>query len=81
MHIRYTLTAYAVGIALLTNPLQAGGPILEEPEGTAEAVVAGDRDNKALPWIIGGIIVLGLLAGGGGSSDVCNTPEPETGGC
>ena len=81
MTIRYTLTAFATGIALLTGPLHAGGPVLEGEEPT---IVAPDRAHKINPLLIlGGIVLIGILAGGGSNGGaVCNgdeqvpTPEP-----
>lgn len=78
--MRLTLITAVTGIALLlTQPLQAGGPVIspEQIEGVAEAPPRGS--NKALPWIIGGLVVLAIIAGGG--SDPCNGPDttPEPG--
>jgi len=77
MTANQTILAAATGIALLlTAPVQAGGPVIIENTESAPVIVQDKRDNTAL-LILGGIIVLGLFAGGGPSEN-CFAPEPET---
>lgn len=82
MHLKLTAITIATGIALLTGPLHAGGPVLEGEEPT---IVSPDHDRKigVLPILIG-IGILAVLAGSGGG-DVCYgddpAPTPDDGGC
>lgn len=70
------MTRLAFILALLAAPAYAGGPVLVDPE---TAPVVRDRDN-ALPLILLGIVVAGIVLGGG--SDNCNdAPQPAPGGC
>ncbi len=66
------LTTLAVILALAT-PLHAGGPVLEDMTETAPM----PERNNALPWIIGGIIILGLIASGGDDAPVTPGPDPK----
>lgn len=66
-------------ILALAAPVHAGGPVITEDAYEAEP--APKHDRKALPYIIGAIVIAAILAG---QSDTCNQPEPETpvgGGC
>lgn len=81
MNIRYTLTAIATGIALLTSPAFAGGPVLVEEHYEAEPAPKLSAGEKAA-LAIGLLLVIALASGG--SSDVCNgdeQPVPEPGPC
>lgn len=70
------MTRLAFILALLAAPAYAGGPVLVDPE---TAPVVRDRDS-ALPLILLGIVVAGIVLGGG--SDNCNdAPPPAPGGC
>ena len=75
----YTLALCTV--FAFTDIASAGGIVLED---TAEsAPVVQPKRHNALPWIIGAVIIGGLLLGGGGS-DVCHgdeVPTPEPGPC
>lgn len=81
MNIRLTLTALATGIALLTSPGFAGGPVIVEDAYAAEAP-ATKRKVPAWVFLALGAVVVAAIAGGGG--DVCTaeevpvepTPEP-----
>ncbi len=66
------LTTLAAILALAT-PSFAGGPVIVED--MTETAPMQERNN-ALPWIIGGIIILGLIASGGGD-DAPVTPGPD----
>ena len=71
------MTRIALILALLAAPAYAGGPVLVDPE--VPVSTARDRDN-ALPLILLGIVVAGIVVGG--SSDNCNdAPLPAPGGC
>lgn len=71
------MTRIAFILALLAAPAYAGGPVLVDPE----VPVSTTRDrNAALPLILLGIVVAGIVLGGG--SDNCNDePQPAPGGC
>lgn len=73
MNIRYTLTAIATGAALLlTAPVQAGGPVIED---AAEAAPLVRSHNNRLVPILFGLAVAAILLGGGSDSP-CNGDEP-----
>lgn len=70
------MTRIAFILALLAAPAFAGGPVLVDPE--VPVASPRDRDN-ALPLILLGIVVAGIVLGG---SDNCNdAPQPAPGGC
>lgn len=71
MNIRSTLLATAIGIALLTGPLNAGGPVIVEDAYEAEP--QGHSLKDAAPYIIAALIIGGLILSGGN----CNQGEPE----
>ncbi len=73
--MKTTILAIATGTALLlTQPVQAGGPVIVEDDFVAEA-----RPSSEGRWVIPVIVGIGIiayLASKGGSSDVCNGDEP-----
>lgn len=78
MTLSQTLIAAVTGIALLTGPLHAGGPVLE-----GEEPLDADEQEHRGGWILPvlGILVIGALIASGGNCHNSNPqPEPE-GGC
>lgn len=71
--MRLTLLATAIGLAALTNPLHAGGPVIIEDPAEAAPLVRS-HNNRLVP-ILFGLAVAAIILGGGG--DNCNTPDPE----
>ena len=71
MNIRTTLLTAATGIALLTNPVWAGGPVLipEEPP-IADVRPQGDGGNWIVPVIVGAIVLCAIACGGGDDGPV-----------
>lgn len=68
------LTA-ATGIALLTNPSFAGGPVLittEEPPG--KIAEARGEGGWVLPVIVGAIVLCAIACGGGDDSPIAPGP-------
>lgn len=80
MTIKTTILALTIGIAALTGPASAGGPVIA-PEDIAEAEPLVRSHNNRLVPILFGLAVAAILLGGG--SDPCNgpdtTPEPGPG--
>ena len=79
--IRTTLLAFTLGIAALTGPASAGGPVIA-PEDIAEAEpLVRSHNNKLVPILFGLAVAAILLSGG--SDSPCNTPDEPTepGGC
>lgn len=79
MTLKQTLLAFTLGIAALTGPASAGGPVIED---AAEAAPLVRSHNNRLVPILFGIAVAAILLGGGGS-DPCqwDEPTPDDGGC
>ncbi len=78
--IRTTLLAFTLGIAALTGPASAGGPVIA-PEDIAEAEpLVRSHNNKLVP-ILFGLAVAAILLSGGGHDSPCNGPDttPEPG--
>ena len=74
MVLKHTLLTAATGIALLTNPVWAGGPVITEEPPIADVRPQGDGGK----WVVPVIVVLGafaIIAGGGGSDCTCNGPD------
>ena len=83
MIIRNTVLTIALGIATLTGPASAGGPIIA-PEDIAEAEpLVRSHNNKLVPILFGLAVAAILLSGGGHDApchgDVEPTPEPGPG--
>ena len=78
MVLKHTLLTAATGIALLTNPVWAGGPVITEEPPIAAVRPQGDGGKWVVPVIVG-IGILAIIAGGGGSNCTCN--GPDDGGC
>ena len=79
MNIRTTLLTAATGIALLTNPVFAGGPVLiEEEPPIADVRPQGDGGNWIVPVIVGAIVLCAIACGGGDDSPIA--PEPTCNG-
>lgn len=82
MDLKTTLLTAATGIALLTSPVFAGGPVIvtEEPP-IADVRPQGDGGKWVVPVIVG-IGILAIIAGSGGGSDcTCTSPEDGGSGC
>lgn len=82
MNAKETLIAALTSISLLAAPAHAGGPVLAI-EDTAEPVAQTHLSpGEKIGLAVLGLIIIGALAGGGGS-DVCNDggeePSPEPG--
>ncbi len=75
MVLKHTLLTAATGIALLTNPVFAGGPVVvaEEPP-IADVRPQGDGGNWIVPVIVGAIVLCAIACGGGDDSPIA--PEP-----
>ena len=70
-----TLIVIATGIALLlTQPVHAGGPVITEDEAPR-----GHSLKDAVPLLLLGFVVAGIVLGGNGGN--CNAPEPTPKGC
>lgn len=76
MVLKHTLLTAATGIALLTNPVFAGGPIVTEEPPIADVRPQGDGGKWVVPVIVGVVILGAILIG----SDNCNSGEPTDGG-
>ena len=79
MVLKHTLLTAATGIALLTNPTFAGGPVIvtEEPP-IADVRPQGDGGNWVVPVIVGAIVLCAIACGGGDDSPIA--PEPTCNG-
>ncbi len=80
MTLKQTLLAFTLGIAALTGPASAGGPVIA-PEDIAEAEpLVRSHNNKLVP-ILFGLAVAAILLSGGGHDSPCNGPDttPEPG--
>lgn len=83
MSIRQTLLASATGIALLTSPALAGGPVIVTEEAPiADARPQGDGGSWIVPVIVGAIVLCAIACGDG--DDPVTPPGPvcnSDGGC
>lgn len=79
MDLKHTLLTAATGIALLTNPVFAGGPVIvtEEPP-IADVRPQGDGGKWVVPVIVGAIVLCAIACGGGDDSPIA--PEPTCNG-
>lgn len=80
MDLKQTLITAATGIALLTNPVWAGGPVIvttEEPP-IADVRPQGDGGSWVVPVIVGAIVLCAIACGGGDDSPIA--PEPTCNG-
>lgn len=79
MVLKHTLLTAATGIALLTNPTFAGGPVIvtEEPP-IADVRPQGDGGSWVVPVIVGAIVLCAFLCDGGDDSPIA--PEPTCNG-
>ena len=83
MDLKHTLLTAATGIALLTNPVFAGGPVIvtEEPP-IADVRPQGDGGKWVVPVIVGASVLGAIACEGGDDSPIA--PEPTCngdGGC
>ena len=60
-------------ILALALPAYAGGPVITEDMTETAPIKRGHSFKDAVPFIILGLVVAGLIAGG---SDNCTQPEP-----
>ena len=79
MDLKQTLITAATGIALLTNPVFAGGPVIvtEEPP-IADVRPQGDGGSWVVPVIVGVIVLCAIACGGGDDSPIA--PQPTCNG-
>jgi hypothetical protein len=70
--MKTTLLAIATGLAFLTQPVAAGGPVIVED--TTETV-APDRDNGWVVPVVIGLLIIGAIASGGGDGVSVDTPD------
>ncbi len=77
MTLKQTLLAFTLGIAALTGPASAGGPVIED---AAEAEPLVRSHNNRLVPILFGLAVAAILLGGGGGSDCTCNDQPDDGG-
>jgi len=79
MDLKHTLLTAATGIALLTNPSFAGGPVIvaEEPP-IADVRPQGDGGSWVVPVIVGAIVLCAFLCDGGDDGPIA--PEPTCNG-
>lgn len=78
MDLKQTLITAATGIALLANPVFAGGPVIvtEEPP-IADVRPQGDGGSWVVPVIVGAIVLCAIACGG---DDSPIAPEPTCNG-
>lgn len=71
-----TVAATAITMALVVDPVRAGGPVLITPEETEVADETVNRGN-GLIWVVGGAIVLcAILCGGSDDAPPEVVPGP-----
>lgn len=81
MDLKQTLITAATGIALLTNPVFAGGPIVTEEPPIADVRPQGDGGSWVVPVIVGAIVLCAFLCDGGDDApDVVPGPVCNGGG-
>ena len=82
MNIRSTLLATSVGIALLMQPLHAGGPVIAAEEPPGKIAEGRGEGGWELPVIVGLIVICAIACGSDGGPDVQPAPPCNNdGGC